>query len=77
LRDSFGREVDFLVVADRKPWFAVEAKVAEDRIEPSLRYYRDRLRIPWTYQAVLDGTRDFEKDGIRCLPAHRFLAALA
>jgi predicted AAA+ superfamily ATPase len=77
LRDSFGREVDFLVTVDRKPWFAVEAKTGEPRVEPALRYYRDRLKIPWAYQVVLDGTRDFVQDGVRCLPAHRFLAALA
>ncbi|MBN2492299.1 MAG: ATP-binding protein [Planctomycetes bacterium] len=76
LRDRAGREVDFLVVADRKPWFAVEAKLGEEKIDPALRYYRERLGIPWAYQVVLDGQRDFERDGIRCLPAHRFFAAL-
>ena len=29
LRDKDGREVDFIVAVNRKPWFAVEAKVAE------------------------------------------------
>ena len=38
-RDHHGREVDFLVTCDRKPWFAVEAKLAETeaprvRLEP-------------------------------------------
>jgi hypothetical protein len=28
------------------------------------------------YQVVLEGERDFAQAGIRCLPAHRFLAAL-
>ena len=27
-------------------------------------------------QVVLDGTRDFEQSGVRCLPARQFLAAL-
>lgn len=76
LRDASGREVDFLVVCDRQPWFAVEAKLSEDQIDPSLRYYKDRLSIPWVYQVVLDGRRDFLGDGIRCIPAYRFFSAL-
>jgi predicted AAA+ superfamily ATPase len=76
LRDVLGREVDFLVTCDRKPWFMVEAKLSGERIDPSLHYYRDRLHVPWAYQVVFEGSRDFVEDGIRCLPAHRFLAAL-
>lgn len=77
LRDRQGHEVDFLVTVDRRPWFAVEAKLSETRIDPSLRYFRERLGIPWTYQVVRSGTRDFVEDGTRCLPASRFLMALA
>jgi predicted AAA+ superfamily ATPase len=76
LRDRQGREVDFLVTVDRKPWFAVEAKVSEARIDPSLRYFRDRVHVPWAYQVVLETEKDYVADGIRCLPASRFLAAL-
>ncbi len=76
LRDRQGREVDFLVTNGRRPWFAVEAKRSETRIDPWLRYFRDRLKIPWVYQVVLEGTRDFVEDGVRCLPAADFLMAL-
>jgi predicted AAA+ superfamily ATPase len=76
LRDKTGKEVDFLVTVNRKPWFAVEAKTAESRVEPSLHYFRERIKIPWCYQVVLEGDRDFVQDQVRCLPAHRFLAAL-
>ncbi len=76
LRDRMGREVDFLVTVNRKPWFAVEAKSTETTVEPALLYYRERLRIPWAYQVILGGNRDFVQDHVRCLPAHRFLAAL-
>lgn len=76
LRDPNGREVDFLIVNGRKPWMAVEAKLGETTIDPSLFYFRDRLQIPLAYQVVLDGTRDFVDRGVRCLPASDFLAAL-
>jgi hypothetical protein len=77
LRDRAGREVDFLVTMDRRPWFAVEAKVSAAAVDPSIRYFRARLRIPWTYQVVLESNRDVSEDGVRMLPAASFLAALA
>jgi len=76
LRDRYGREVGFLVTSGRKPWFAVEAKLSETRIDPALPYYRDSLRIPYVYQVTLSGARDFVEDGVRCLPARLFLGAL-
>ena len=63
--------------AARKPWFAVEVKLSESRIDPALVHFRDRLAIPWSYQVVLEGTRDFVEKGVRVLPASRFLSALA
>jgi len=76
LRDRTGREVDFLVTINRKPWFAVEAKLAETAIDPSLVHFRERLKIPFVYQVVLQATRDFVQDEVRCLPAATFLSAL-
>lgn len=76
LRDRAGREVDFLITVDRKPWFAVEAKLSATTIEPSLAYFLNCLRIPWAYQVVLKGQRDFVQNGIRCVPARQFLGAL-
>jgi predicted AAA+ superfamily ATPase len=76
LRDRAGHEVDFVVTHDGEPWFAVEAKLQASTIDPAVYYFRDRLKIPWTYQVTLEGDRDFVKNGVRCLPAHRFLAAL-
>jgi len=54
----------------------VEAKLCAAAIEPSLVYFRDRLRIPWVYQVVLEGRRDFVQNAIRCVPARQFLGAL-
>ena len=76
LRDRDGREVDFLVTHRNKPWFAVEVKTSGTDVEPALAYFRDRLAIPWVYQVTLDGTRDFIEDGVRLLPASRFIGAL-
>jgi uncharacterized protein len=76
LRDRAGHEVDFLVTARARPWFAVEVKLAATRVDPALVYFRDRLHIPWAYQVTLEGDRDFVEDGIRVLPASTFLSTL-
>jgi hypothetical protein len=56
--------------------FGIEAKLSTTTSEPSLTYFRDRLRIPWAYQVVLEGKRDFVQNDIRCVPARQFLGAL-
>jgi len=77
LRDRAGHEVDFLVTFDGKPWFAVETKISANRVDPSYRYFNDRLNIPRTYQVTLKGNRNALVDGVHILPAHVFLSALA
>jgi predicted AAA+ superfamily ATPase len=76
LRDRTGREVDFLVTVSGAPWLAVEAKISAGQVDPALVYFKERLSIPFAYQVVLDGSRDFVEKGVRCLPASRFLRAL-
>ncbi|MFH0799210.1 MAG: ATP-binding protein [Pseudomonadota bacterium] len=76
MRDVAKREVDFLVTIDRKPWFAVEAKVASDTISPDLKYFGDRLKIPYLFQVTFDGGREFVENGVHLLPAAKFLTAL-
>jgi hypothetical protein len=49
----------------------VEAKLSATTIEPSLIYFRDRLRIPWVYRVVLEGERDFVQHDIRFVPLYR------
>jgi len=76
LRDVDKREVDFLVTIDGKPWFAVEAKLADAALSPSLGYFRDRLSIPYVYQVVKKENIDLLEKGGRILSAAKFLAAL-
>lgn len=76
VRDHTGRECDFLVLLDRKPWFLVEAKLSASDLDPSLRYFKDRLKVPFAYQITRDGDADYEKHGMRSMPGRRFLAAL-
>ena len=54
LRDKEKREVDFLVVRDRKPWFLVEAKEGETSLSPGLAHFQAQTKAMHAFQAVLN-----------------------
>lgn len=67
LRDTDKREIDFVVLKEGKPMFAVECKSGEKNINPSIFYFLERTAIPRFYQ-VHAGRKDYEKNGARVLP---------
>jgi predicted AAA+ superfamily ATPase len=71
LRDTDKREIDFVVLRDRKPIFAVECKTGERAISPAIRYFAERTPIPRFYQVHL-GDRHFATGNVTVLPFHRF-----
>ncbi len=73
LKDTADREVDFLVTVDQKPWFMVEAKQSDTTISSSLRYFKQRIDVPFAYQVVQADIRGYTKDGIQVLSAAKFL----
>lgn len=58
LKDVDGREIDFIVLQDRKPIFAVECKTGEKSISPHIKYFAERTTIPKFYQVHL-GKKDY------------------
>jgi predicted AAA+ superfamily ATPase len=77
LRTVDGKEADFLVAVDGKPWFALEAKLSDASVSRSLLYFKRKLDIPLAYQVVAGPRIDVVKDGVRVVSAGRFLAGLA
>ena len=77
LRDTDKREVDFVVLRNRKPLFAVECKTGPKAVSPAARYFRSRTDIPRFYQVHL-GDRDFgdAENDVRVLPFLRFCSEL-
>ena len=71
LRDTDKREVDFVVLKDRKPLFAVECKSGEKAVGSAIQYFADRTPIPHFYQVHL-GERHFSTGRITVLPLIRF-----
>jgi len=73
LRDTEGREVDFLVTVDRKPWFMVEVKSTFRTVSRSLRYFQKKLHVPFAYQVVREVGQDFFQEKIRVISVEKFL----
>jgi hypothetical protein len=75
LRDTDKREVDFVVLKDRKPIFAVECKSGEKAIGPALRYFAERTPILRFYQTHL-GERHFSTGKVTVVPFIRLCEEL-
>jgi hypothetical protein len=67
LRDTEHREVDFVVLRDRKPLFGVECKTGERGVSPAIRYFAERSSVPRWFQVHL-GDRHFETGPATVLP---------
>lgn len=79
LRDKEKREVDFVVVIDRKLRQLVEAKVADDTFSKSLSYFQQVFPGAQALQVVKSLARpkeDFERQ-LRMVPAASYLAEVS
>jgi len=76
LRDTDRREVDFVVLRDRRPLFAVECKTGERAIGPAVRYFAERTGVPRFFQ-VHRGDRHYSTGRVTVLPFTRFCVDLA
>ena len=54
LRDAAGREIDFVVLRNGKPEFAVECKAGERSLSWNITYFAQRTAIPRFYQVHLN-----------------------
>jgi hypothetical protein len=78
LRDKQGREVDFLVVRDKKPWLLVECKSNDVSPSANLPYFAKQLGGPRAVQLVQRPgyDREYPAQGLRVMDYERFLAGL-
>ncbi len=77
LRDTDKREVDFVVLRDGRPEFAVECKSGDSQASRAALYFKERTSIPAFYQAHR-GVKDYgdERSGVRVLPFARLCETL-
>ena len=71
LRDIEGREIDFVVIQDKQPAFAVEVKSGAKAISKSIRYFSERTKIPIFYQVHFAEGR-YAEPGVEVLPFAEF-----
>ena len=79
VRDKEKREVDFLICDKNKPFILVECKISLKDIDPSLIYFKERLKPTYSFQVGTSFEKDYlaeKKEGIYLCHAARFLAAL-
>lgn len=68
LRDTAGREIDFVILKNKKTLAAIECKTGDKKISPHLKYFADRTNIPLFYQVHLGKNDSYVTDQIRTLP---------
>jgi predicted AAA+ superfamily ATPase len=68
IRDEKGREVDFVVLRDRKPLFAVECKLADSNISQSLLELKSKFNIPKWYQVHMGSKARVLQPDLSILP---------
>jgi len=81
VRDKEKREVDFLIVKNRKPWMLIEVKKsANEPLSPALSFFQKQLKAPIAIQVAYDADyveydcRDASSPVI--VPAQTFLSQL-
>lgn len=78
LRDTDKREVDFVVIKNKKPLFAVECKLNDINISPHIRYFLERTKIPAFYQVHMQDTDiGHESTTGRSIAAWKFVKELS
>lgn len=80
-RTRMGHEVDFVLLRNRKPWIAIEAKLSDQPLDSGLRYLLERVAVPYAFQVHARGARerrvpDVGKARVRHVSAARLLASL-
>lgn len=80
LRDKLKREVDFVVIRDRRPWFLVEVKTSESRLSEALAHFQAQTNARHAFQAVMQlpfrRADCFERTEPTVVPARTLLSQL-
>ncbi len=75
LKDVDNREIDFVVLKNKKPLFAVECKRGEREISKNIHYFKKRTNIPHYYQVHLQ-KETYKDKNIDVLPFESFCKKL-
>ncbi len=76
IRDLEGREADFIVSENGRPWFAVEVKTSAVKPSKHLLYFAEKMAIPFCFQVVEEKGVDVFDGRVRTISAGKFLPGL-
>ena len=76
IRDKEGREVDFLILKEGRPFALIDAKLSQDKISRSLKYYSKKLRPSHSLQVVAHLKREYKQGLCRAVGPQTALRAL-
>jgi len=78
IRDREKREVDFLLVFEKKPWLMVEAKLTKPDSLTSLEYFAEKLHVKERIVVTMDEKSDYfdRRRSVAIMPASKLFAAL-
>jgi predicted AAA+ superfamily ATPase len=68
IREKTGREVDFVVLEDRRPLFAVECKLNDTNLSPYVHYLTVRMKGLKFYQLHMGNTSRQISDQVSIMP---------
>lgn len=72
IRDTDRREVDFVVLKNKKPLFAVECKLKSKAFSPHIFYFKERTPIKKFYQVFLEGEEVQKDDDVKSVSFQTF-----
>jgi predicted AAA+ superfamily ATPase len=76
-RDTTPREVDLVIIKNRKPWLAVECKLTDTAVSPHLRYFKSKFPACRCVQVTMPGQREYvSHEGIEVTSAVTLLREL-
>ncbi len=76
LRDVDGRKIDFVILKNKKPLFAVDCKAGERAASSHLFYFQQRTSIPQFYQVHQGDLHHRPEPGIEVIPFLKFCKKL-
>ncbi|MBI2336788.1 MAG: ATP-binding protein [Deltaproteobacteria bacterium] len=73
IRDTDKREVDFVVIKNGAPLFAVECRLSDTSVNPHIHYFQQRTSIPYFYQVHM-GQKHYQPKAlpIEVIPIDKF-----
>lgn len=63
-KTTLDHEVDFIILKGKKPIRAIEVKLDDRPLDPHLKYFLERNKVPYAFQVSLHGSKDYRCEDI-------------